>query len=576
MKVSDYIAKFLADKQIKHVFELSGGMITHLLDSLNQTTNINIITMHHEQAAAFAADAYGRATGLPGIAMATSGPGATNLLTGIGSCYFDSVPAIFITGQVNRHEQKGTRAIRQLGFQETDILSMAQPITKASFLVNDPDEIPTIFEQAFKIAIEGRPGPVLIDIPMDVQRAQIDIPIASLEGTTVGTALNDTVLPKLIDDIRQAKRPVLLVGRGVRSAFATDSMIALAEHLQIPIVTTLLAVDAIPFNHPLRIGFIGSYGNRWANIAFGESDLIIVLGSRLDIRQTGADTKFFEQNRKIYHVDCEIGEINNRVKGCVPVVQDVKLFIENLLAYTKLGTFAKKENWFNYIAELKVKWPDAVELSVVENTINPNVFMHQLSAASALAKVYLADVGAHQMWAAQSLEIARDQQFYTSAGMGAMGFALPASIGASLALNRQPVVVIIGDGCMQLNIQELQTIVRNKLPVKIVVLNNQNLGMIRQFQDSYFESRYQSTYWGYTAPDFEKIAMAYGINSKTISTPYEVEEAVDWLWSTENVNEPVLLQVMIDPHTNTYPKIAFGKPITEMEPFAKPIEMEGT
>lgn len=576
MKVSDYIAKFLADKQIKHVFELSGGMITHLLDSLNQTTNINIITMHHEQAAAFAADAYGRATGLPGIAMATSGPGATNLLTGIGSCYFDSVPAIFITGQVNRHEQKGTRAIRQLGFQETDILSMAQPITKASFLVNDPDEIPTIFEQAFKIAIEGRPGPVLIDIPMDVQRAQIDIPIASLEGTTVGTALNDTVLPKLIDDIRQAKRPVLLVGRGVRSAFATDSMIALAEHLQIPIVTTLLAVDAIPFNHPLRIGFIGSYGNRWANIAFGESDLIIVLGSRLDIRQTGADTKFFEQNRKIYHVDCEIGEINNRVKGCVPVVQDVKLFIENLLVYTKLGTFAKKENWFNYIAELKVKWPDAVELSVVENTINPNVFMHQLSAASALAKVYLADVGAHQMWAAQSLEIARDQQFYTSAGMGAMGFALPASIGASLALNRQPVVVIIGDGCMQLNIQELQTIVRNKLPVKIVVLNNQNLGMIRQFQDSYFESRYQSTYWGYTAPDFEKIAMAYGINSKTISTPYEVEEAVDWLWSTENVNEPVLLQVMIDPHTNTYPKIAFGKPITEMEPFAKPIEMEGT
>ena len=576
MKVSDYIAKFLADKQIKHVFELSGGMITHLLDSLNQTTNINIITMHHEQAAAFAADAYGRATGLPGIAMATSGPGATNLLTGIGSCYFDSVPAIFITGQVNRHEQKGTRAIRQLGFQETDIVTMALPITKASFLVNDPNSIPAIFEQAFKIAIEGRPGPVLIDIPMDVQRAQIEVPNETVAGKPDEIVLDEVLFSNLVDDIKKAKQPVLLVGRGIRSAFATDALIKLAEHLQIPIVTTLLAVDAVPFNHPLRIGFIGSYGNRWANIAFGESDLIIVLGSRLDIRQTGADTKFFEHNRKIYHVDCEVGEINNRVKGCVPVVQDVELFIENLLSYTKSETFAKQQVWFSYIAALKAKWPDNIELSVAENTINPNIFMHQLSAASALAKVYLADVGAHQMWAAQSLEIGKDQQFYTSAGMGAMGFALPASIGASLALNKQPVVVIIGDGCMQLNIQELQTIVRNKLPVKIVVLNNQNLGMIRQFQDSYFESRYQSTYWGYSAPNFEKIALAYGINSKTISTPQEVAEAADWLWNEENLNEPILLQVMIDPHTNTYPKIAFGKPITEMEPFAIPIEMEGT
>ncbi len=576
MKVSDYIAKFLEDKQIRHVFELSGGMITHLLDSLNQTTNINIITMHHEQAAAFAADAYGRATGLPGIAMATSGPGATNLLTGIGSCYFDSVPAIFITGQVNRHEQKGTRSIRQLGFQETDIVTMALPITKASFLVNEPATIPAIFEKAFKIATEGRPGPVLIDIPMDVQRAQIDIPTESTENQPADSALDKVLFSSLVNDIKQAKRPVLLVGRGIRSAFATDSLITLAEHLQIPIVTTLLAVDAVPFNHPLRIGFIGSYGNRWANIAFGESDLIIVLGSRLDIRQTGADTKFFEKNRKIYHIDCEVGEINNRVKGCVPVVQDVKLFIKNLLLYTTSETFTKQQDWFKYITELKVKWPDIVELSVAENSINPNVFMHQLSAAATAAKVFLADVGAHQMWAAQSLEIGNNQQFYTSAGMGAMGFALPASIGASLALNKQPVVVIIGDGCMQLNIQELQTIVRNKLPVKIVVLNNQNLGMIRQFQDSYFESRYQSTYWGYTAPNFEKIALAYGINSKTISKPQEVAEAANWLWNEENANEPVLLQVMIDPYTNTYPKIAFGRPITEMEPFAKPIEMEGT
>jgi len=574
MKVADFIAVFLEKKGVRHIFELSGGMITHILDSLNQNTDINIISMHHEQSAAFAADAYGRVTGLPGVALATSGPGATNLLTGIGSCYFDSSPAVFITGQVNRHEQRGDRPIRQLGFQETDIVSMALPITKASFLVNNPDDIPVILEKAFQIAMEGRPGPVLIDIPMDVQRAQINMPVENVIGQ-VTKSIDPTIIANVIADIKQAKRPVILVGRGIRSAFATQQLIEIAEQLHVPIVTTLLAVDAIPFDHQLRVGFIGSYGNRWANIAFGESDFILVLGSRLDIRQTGADTAFFEQ-RVIYHVDCEAGEINNRIKKCIPVLADVNTFLKDLKFVVITENFTKKQDWYDYINGLKIKWPDNKELTVAEDTINPNIFMHQLSAASTSASAYLADVGAHQMWAAQSLEISAGQLFLTSGGMGAMGFALPASIGASLALNKQPVVVIIGDGCMQLNIQELQTIVRNKLPIKMIVMNNRNLGMIRQFQDSYFESRYQSTYWGYTAPDFEKIAAAYGISAKTISRPDEVDAAVNWMWNTNNEKNPVLIQVMVDPHTNTYPKIAFGKPITEMEPFAKPIEMEGT
>ncbi|SHG60046.1 thiamine pyrophosphate-dependent enzyme [Flavobacterium johnsoniae] len=202
--------------------------------------------------------------------------------------------------------------------------------------------------------------------------------------------------------------------------------------------------------------------------------------------------------------------------------------------------------------------------------------MHLLSNKSKKAKVYLADVGSHQMWAAQSLELYNDQQFLTSGGMGAMGFSLPAGIGASIALNKKPVVVLVGDGCMQINIQELQTIVRNKIPIKVIVLNNRTLGMIRQFQDSYFESRYQSTYWGYDAPDFAKVAIAYGIESRTVENQEDIEDAIDWFWSVENENKPQLLQVMIDPHTNTYPKIAFGRPITEMEPFAKPIAMEAT
>ncbi len=573
MKVSDYIATWLEEKGITHVFELSGGMIAHLLDSLNQKTGIHIISMHHEQAAAFAADAYGRVTGLPGVALATSGPGATNLLTGIGSCYFDSSPAIFITGQVNRHEQKGERPIRQLGFQETDIVSMALPITKAAFRISHESEIAAIFSKAFTLATEGRPGPVLIDIPMDVQRAQMN---AEPEKKKVNIPDRiDADFKELVADLHTAERPVILTGRGIRAASATSLLNELVEKIQVPVITTLLAVDAIAFDHPLRTGFIGSYGNRWANIAFGEADFILVLGSRLDIRQTGADVKFFE-GRKIYHVDCEEGEINNRLKGCEPIIADVKQFLEGLLFFIEKEQFSKKEKWLSYIDDLKKKWSDTEEVKVPANAINPNAFMQSLSNKSPGARAFVADVGAHQMWAAQSLHLRKDQLFLTSGGMGSMGFALPAGIGACLALGSLPVVLIIGDGCMQLNIQELQTVVRNKLPLKILVMNNQNLGMIRQFQDSYFESRYQSTYWGYSAPDFEKIAIAYGIKSKTISRAQDVEEAIAWMWNTDNAQEPVLIQVMIDPYTNTYPKIAFGKPITEMEPQATPISMEST
>ena len=572
MKVSDFIAEFLEKKGIKSVFELSGGMITHILDSLNQKTDINIITMHHEQAAAFAAEGYARVTGLPGIALATSGPGATNLLTGIGSCFFDSTPAIFITGQVNRHELKGDREIRQLGFQETDIVTMANPITKACFQITEPNNIPVIFERAFKIALEGRPGPVLIDIPMDVQRIQIE-PNFFLAEKNESLQIDSAVVQKLIQDIKQAKRPLVLSGRGVKASKSQELFEEFIKKTQIPVITTLLGLDTVSYDNSQRVGFIGSYGNRWANIAFGECDLLIVLGSRLDIRQTGADTKFIE-NRKIYHIDCEKGEINNRIKGCEAIIADLKTFFKEFGKYAINESFVFKEEWINQINDLKNSWPDTKELDV--KGINPNIFMHSLSNKSQKAKAYLADVGSHQMWAAQSLELYHDQQFLTSGGMGAMGFSLPAGIGASIALNKEPVIVIIGDGCMQINIQELQTIVRNKLPVKIVVMNNKTLGMIRQFQDSYFESRYQSTYWGYDAPDFAKVAIAYGIEAKTIENSNEIEKAVDWFWSVENEDKPQLLQVMIDPHTNTYPKIAFGRPITEMEPFAKPIAMEAT
>lgn len=572
MKVSDFIVEFLVKKGIKNVFELSGGMIAHIIDSLNQNSEIDVTTMHHEQSAAFAAEAYARVTGLPGVALATSGPGATNLLTGIGSCYFDSIPAIFITGQVNRHEFKGDRNIRQYGFQETDVVAMAKPITKACFQISDPNEIPDVFERAFKISLEGRPGPVLIDIPMDIQRFQIE-PIFYKTQIEVKNEIDSIKMQDLIQEIQNAKKPLILAGRGIKASKSQELFELFVEQTKIPVITSLLGLDTIPFDDPQRVGFIGTYGNRWANMAFGDCDLLIVLGSRLDIRQTGADTKFIE-NRKIYHVDCEMGEINNRVQGCIGIVADLGVFFTQFKSLASNVVFDIPYDWMNSIKQLRSKWPDINELDV--NGINPNHFIHSLSKKAHVAKAFLADVGSHQMWTAQSLELDKSQVFLTSGGMGAMGFALPASIGACIALNNQPVVTIIGDGCMQLNIQELQTIIRNKLPVKIIVMNNRTLGMIRQFQDSYFESRYQSTFWGYDAPDFEKVAIAYGIDAKTIENTDEIEKAVDWLWDSKNIDKPQLLQVMIEPKTNTYPKIAFGRPITEMEPFAKPIAMEGT
>jgi len=332
-------------------------------------------------------------------------------------------------------------------------------------------------------------------------------------------------------------------------------------------------LDVIAYSHEFRVGFIGSYGNRWANIALGESDCLLVLGSRLDIRQTGANIDSFSGNKKIFHVDCDENEINNRLSNCIPIVADLKVFLNYTNHVLSTKTLPTYSAWKNKIAELNKLWPDTKELSNVKG-INPNIFLHFLSQNSKQSAGYLADVGAHQMWAAQSLELQSHQFFLTSGGMGAMGFSLPAAIGASLATKKKPVVVIVGDGSMQVNIQELQTVVRNKLPIKIIVINNQSLGMITQFQDSYFESRYQSTCWGYSAPDFCAIGSAYGIATRKILVEADVASAIEWLWSKPD--RPMLLEVMIQQHLHVYPKVAFGKPITEMEPFVKPIEMEGT
>lgn len=576
MKVSDYIAETLAVKQVPAVFELVGGMITHILDSIERKGVTQIVSMRHEQGAAFAAEGCSRMTKVPAVAMATSGPGATNLLTGIGSCFFDSTPAIFITGQVNRNEQKGDRHVRQLGFQETDIVSMATPIVKRVWRVDEESKIPAVLDEAFMIAVSRRRGPVLIDIPMDVQRGEVNATPQEIIRELWPSVISNRLALMLRDAVLNAKYPMILAGGGIRGSGTVEGFRRFVEATQIPVVHSLMGVDSLPYTHPLNAGMIGSYGNRWANLAISKSDCLIVLGSRLDIRQTGANTTSFKGDRPIFHIDCDESEVNNRIKNCTPIISDLGAAFDvltELLEPHSRELASRNAGWIAEIAGLRSQWPDTAELRG-QPGINPNEFMHQLSRAFPQASAFVTDVGQHQMWAAQSIELGEDQRMLTSGGMGSMGFALPAAVGAAVAHPSRPVVVIAGDGGFQCNIQELQTVAHLGLPIKIVVINNECHGMVRQFQESYFEGRYQSTMWGYSAPNFEAVARAYGIPAWTAASPQEVSRGLAAL--AEDPKGPGLLQVMVPSTTNAYPKLAFGHNMESMEPHVKPLDMEGT
>ncbi|MGC4118181.1 MAG: thiamine pyrophosphate-binding protein [Myxococcales bacterium] len=568
MKVSDYVAECLARHGVTHVFYLIGGMITHLVDSLHRRGSPRLVTVHHEQAAAFAAEAMARMTGVPGVALATSGPGATNLLTGIASCYFDGTPAVFITGQVNRNELKGDRLIRQQGFQETDIVSMARPITKGAWAVSEPNQVPGVLRDAFELSLEGRPGPVLVDLPMDIQRMNIEPEFLPRRERVVEKSVE---ADEVLRDLKVARAPLLLAGGGIRCSRATAPFRALVEALGVPVVHSLQGVDLLPSGHPLRAGMIGTYGNRWANTALGRSDCLLVLGSRLDIRQTGADAAGFSRGKVIHQVDVESAEMNNRVKGVHAHQVDLREFFESMLHRIAVADGGWEcDGWLQDIARMREQWPDTAEQT--PEGLNPNAVMHQISASLGNASAYVVDVGNHQMWAAQSLELSAEQRFLTSAGMGAMGFALPAAIGVAFARPDSPAVVVAGDGGMQCNVQELQTIVRNKLNIKIVVMDNASLGMVRHFQESYFGGRLEGTDWDYSAPDFVKVAEAYAIPGYSARSDAELASSLRAMAETPG---PGVLRVLISREAKGYPKLAYGKSIADMEPLARPRELEG-
>lgn len=563
MKLSDYVINFLIKNGNRHIFEVCGGAIVHLLDSTYKKKDIFCVSMHHEQAASFAAEGYSRAGNNIGVAMATSGPGATNLITGIASCFFDSVPCIFITGQVNTYEFKFNSPVRQAGFQETDIVSIVKPIVKESILVTEPKKIEYYLEKALYLATSGRPGPVLLDIPMNIQRAEINpVLLKSFHREKTRKAIKSDIIRKIIRLIKEAKRPVILAGGGLRAAGAVVQLREFVKKTKIPVVVSLMGKDSFAHNKKVFAGMIGVYGNRYANLAIANSDLVLALGTRLDTRQTGTRPETFARAAKIIHVDIDEHEIRrNKIKKELCLRADLKDFLGAL--NKDVGKLDKNrlKGWLAYVNHCKNKFPSFS--NPAGKAITPNFLMHKLSECLPKDAIICADVGQAQIWAAQSLILTHRQRFLTQGGMGAMGSSLPMAIGASFANPRKVIVVICGDGGFQLNIQELETVLHHRLPIKIIIINNSCYGMVRQFQRQYFNSRFQSTVIGYSCPDFKAVASGYKIPSQSIRYNSEVDKALREIFKDK---KPRFLEVKIGQQILVLPKLAVNKPLEEQEP----------
>ncbi|OQA89897.1 MAG: Acetolactate synthase large subunit [Elusimicrobia bacterium ADurb.Bin231] len=564
IKVSDYIINFLIEQEVKHIFLFVGGSIAHIVDSLHTRKDIKTIVVHHEQAGAFAAEGYSRVGRNLGVAVATSGPGATNMITGIGSAFFDSIPCLYITGQVNTYEYKNQRPIRQAGFQETDVVSIVKPITKYAVMVTEAKEIKYHLQKAVYLAKNGRPGPVLIDIPLNIQRAYIN-PDKIKNFIPKRTPEQYLVLDKVIKILNSSQRPVVLAGGGVRISGAEAELDKFIKKTGIPVVGSLMGLDAYPHTEPEYSGMIGAYGNRFANFTVANSDFLLVIGSRLDTRQTGTVPQNFARAAKIIHVDIDSNELKyNKIKTHLNIKSDASFFLEELnkrIVDIQLPDFT---DWVNRVETYKKKYPS---YSVKERNgyIDPNYFLELLSYNTKEGDIICTDVGQNQIWAAQSFVLKKKQRMLTSGGMGSMGFSLPAALGAYFSGRRDNnVIVITGDGGFQINIQELQTVVRNRVPVKIFLLNNNCLGMVRQFQQIYFNRHYTATVIGYSNPDFQKVVKAYGINTSKIKDIISAEKMIKNALSS---NKPEFVEVILDMKSIVDPKLLVNRPIEDQSPF---------
>ena len=551
MRGAQIVCKSLLREGCDVVFGIPGGAILPLYQTLPEFPDLRHILVRLEQGAAHAADGYARVTGKPGVAFATSGPGATNLVTGIAAAQMDSVPMVIVTGQVGR-PSIGTDA-----FQETDITGITLPITKHNFLVMEAKDIARVIKEAFFIANSGRPGPVLVDIPRDVFMEEVDYeePLKlDLPGYKPTVSGNNRQIKKASALIQSAKRPVILAGHGVIISRAYDELKELAERAQIPVITTLLGISCFPEDHVLWTGWPGMHGMAYSSLALDESDLIIALGMRFDDRITGNAEKFSSKSKKI-HVDIDPSEIGKIIPVDVPIVGDVK---DVLVKLNELVEPSTHSNWLKRIETLKKDHP-SLRLPETDKLLARQV-IRDISEITEGNATIVTGVGQHQMWAAQHYEFKNPCSLLTSGGSGTMGYEVPAAMGAQVASPDGTVWSIAGDGGFQMTLCELATIVENKLPVKFAILNNGFLGMVRQWQEIFFESSYVST--GYSGnPDFVKLAEAYGIKGIRVTDKTQVKTAIQDAMEHDG---PVLIDFIVEQEENVYPMIPSGMTVKDM------------
>lgn len=582
MKLADYIVDYIASLGTKDVFIITGGAIAHVTDALGRRASekgdMSYVCFQHEQAGAMAAEAYSRLGPGLGVMCATSGPGATNLITGMCGCWFDSIPALFITGQVGSAEALSTAQStpRQVGFQETDIVSIVQPITKFAVTVDDPKKIRYYLEKAVYLAQCGRPGPVLVDVPVDFQVVEVEP--AELDGfspeelTAADGLDSDAILESKIKDIcaliKDARRPLLLLGGGIHIGGAEAEARAVAELLGIPVVVSWSGFDILPHTHPLFLGHIGVYGDRGANLAMQNCDLLISVGSRLDTRQTGGRVATFARGAKKVMVDIDRNEIE-KGRGLsidIGVVAHVKKFLTRFACVLPVADASDSADWFEKTKTWKGKYSAVLSEYETQPALSAYTFARKLSDALPEGQTIIVDEGGNLVWTMQSFRIKEGQRLISTFGNSPMGYALPAAIGASFAIGKKPVICIDGDGGFQMNIQELQTIKHYNLPIKIFILNNRSMGIIKQFQDLYFGSRYYATTTdgGYSSPDFAAVAQAYGIDAVTIERLSDVETVLAQVLGHDG---PILCNVLIDVEQKLNPKLEFGRPLEDMTPY---------
>lgn len=549
---SSMLIKALAKEGVDVIFGYPGGAILPTYDEIYKS-GIRHILARHEQGAIHAAEGYARVSGKPGVCIVTSGPGATNVVTGIADAMIDSLPLVVITGQV------ATSVIGTDAFQEADMIGITMPITKHNFQVRTIEDLPRIMKEAFHIATTGRPGPVLIDLPKDVSVAtgifdydkEVDLP--GYQPTVVPNKLQ---IRKLAEAVAEAKKPCILSGAGVLHAHAYDELFEYAEKMRIPVASTLLGLGAFPGKHELFLGMAGMHGTYAANMAIHQSDLLISIGARFDDRLTGA-LQHFAPNAKIAHIDIDPAEIGKNVETHIPVVGDAKAALKMLLEEN--GSTGETGVWLAELDKMKAEYP--LWYKEDGETIKPQKLMEVIYEVTNGEAIVTTDVGQHQMWAAQFFKFNKPNRWVTSGGLGTMGFGFPAAIGAQFAEPHTPVISILGDAGFQMTAQELSILQDLNLPVKIIIVNNSSLGMVRQWQQLFYEERYSNSVFN-TQPNFVKLAEAYDVKGMRIDKVEDVKGALEEALAHDG---PVLMDFRVTQVENVYPMIAPGKGQHEME-----------